>query len=378
MTTAPRTELVLASVLIILLVASGMCWSQESSSQKPASEIQDLTRALSGHWTLSVNWEPDGTTKGLVNSGEETWRPGPGGYTLIEEEQLQMHGQQDFLLGILWWDSASKSVKGMECQNLLPYTCDVKGARSDITMGWDGEQFVIDEIETSKSGQKSIWHETWSDITPTSFVQTGEYGPPGGSRKKLFTIHATRLADSKSKENLKAVGSDPHGANGPAPELQSLIQTLAGRWSTSYVFGSSQSGATGSGEEVWRPGPGGYVLMEEEHFKTPSEEVFLIALHWWDNNTNSLRGMLCNNSGPAACNLDTYSNSTLNWDGKQLTIDLQFSEHGKKMQWHEVWSDITTTSFTQAGDEGEVGGQLKRAVTIHGAKGAAHQPSSGN
>ena len=97
-------------------------------------------------------------------------------------------------------------------------------------------------------------------------------------------------------------------------------------------------------------------------------EFFVFAIHWWDKSTNSLRGMLCNNSGPAACNVDSYSNSTLKWDGKQLTIDMQFPEHGKKMLWHEVWSDITSTSFTQTGDVGEVGGPLKRAVTIHGTK----------
>jgi hypothetical protein len=78
--------------------------------------------------------------------------------------------------------------------------------------------------------------------------------------------------------------------------------------------------------------------------------------------------MLCNNSGPAACNVDSYFHSTLKWDGKQLVIDLEFPQNGKKMLWHEVWSDITATSFTQTGDMGEVGGPLKRAVTIHGKK----------
>jgi len=32
------------------------------------------------------------------------------------------------------------------------------GALNDITMSWDGKQFVIDEVETSTSGKKSIWH----------------------------------------------------------------------------------------------------------------------------------------------------------------------------------------------------------------------------
>ena len=108
--------------------------------------------------------------------------------------------------------------------------------------------------------------------------------------------------------------------------------------------------------------------MEEEHVRAPSSEVFLIAFHWWDKTTNSLRGMLCNNSGPAACDFNSYSNSSLKWDEKQLTIDLEFPQNGKKMTWHEVWAGITATSFMQIGEMGEVGSPLKRNVTINGLR----------
>lgn len=168
-----------------------------------------------------------------------------------------------------------------------------------------------------------------------------------------------------------ARGQSLTSASQPPAEMQSLAKALVGKWSTTYEFEpggmSPNARGTGTGEEVWRTGPGGYVLLEEEHVRAPSGEVFLFALHWWDKSTNSLRGMLCNNSGPAACNVDSYFNSSLKWDGKQLTIDMQFPEHGKKMLWHEVWS-ITSTSFTQTGEVGEIGGPLKRAVTIHGTK----------
>jgi hypothetical protein len=346
-----------------------------TSVPQPSAEIVGLTKALEGRWSLNVKFEPDATMpNGLVNTGEETWRPGPGGFTLLEEEHLRMPQGELFLLGIVWWNTATKSFQGMECQNLLPYTCDVKGAQNNITMNWDGKQFVIDEIETSKTGKKSVWHEVWSDITPTSFVQTGEYGVPGGARKRLFTIHATRVATAQSKNDVHAANSGDHSTSSaadPAPELQTLEKALAGNWTTSYDFaagGISPTGGTGTGEENWRTGPGGYVLMEEEHVRGPSGEMFLIAFHWWDNTTKSLRGMLCNNSGPAACDFNTYSNSSLNWDGNQLTIDMGFPQNEKKMTWHEVWSGITAASFTQVGEMGEVGGPLKRAVTIHGTK----------
>ena len=157
----------------------------------------------------------------------------------------------------------------------------------------------------------------------------------------------------------------------PSPEMQSLAKAFVGRWSTTYRFepgGMAANGGTGKGEELWRTGPGGYVLMEEEHIQAPFGEVFLLALHWWDKSSNSLRGMLCNNSGKAACNIDSYSSSSLKWDGKQLVVDMEFPQGGKKMLWHEVWFGFTGNSFTQTGDMGEVGGPLKRVVTIQGTK----------
>ena len=357
---------ILLCILTVKGVSPSIAEAQSlASAPQPSAEIQSLTKALTGEWSLSVTFEPSTSApSGVTKTGEETWRPGPGGFTLLEEEHLRMPDGDLFLLGVLWWNSGTKSLHGMECQNLLPYTCDVKGAQNDITMNWDGKQFVIDEMETSKSGKKSVWQEVWSEITPNSFTQTGEYGEPGGPRKRLFTIHATKVANSH-------VNNDQSQSNdaGPAPEMQSLAKALKGNWSTTYEFapgGFSPTEGTGTGEENWRTGPGGYVLMEEEHVRAPSGEMFLIAFHWWDNTTKRLRGMLCNNSGPAACDFNTYSNSSLNWDGKQLTIDMEFPQNDKKMTWHEVWSGITATSFTQTGDMGEVGGPLKRAVTIHG------------
>ena len=197
-----------------------------TASPQPSTEIQSLTKALEGEWTLSVKFEPSASKpNGLVNIGDETWRSGPGGFTLLEEEHLRMPDGNLFLLGIIWWDTATKSLHGMECQNLLPYTCDVKGAQNDITMNWDGKQFVIDEIETSKSGKKSLWHEVWSDITPASFTQTGEYGEPGGPRKRLFTIHAMKVT-TKSKSNAPRDQSAESSAPRVSVDTTMIAETI--------------------------------------------------------------------------------------------------------------------------------------------------------
>jgi ketosteroid isomerase-like protein len=195
--------LVISSVLFLCCDAM----TAQQSSQ-PNQELQNLIKALSGEWSLSVKFEPNTSIPdGLTNTGTETWRAGPGGFTLLEEEHLRMPKGDVFLLGVIWWNAQTNSFHGMECQNPLPYTCDVRGSLTDITMSWDGKPFIIDEQETH-DGKKTVWHEVWSDITPTSFTQTGESSEPGGPRKRLFTIHATRAVSVDTAAIAETIKTD--------------------------------------------------------------------------------------------------------------------------------------------------------------------------
>jgi len=170
-----------------------VCW-QIVNAQEPSQEMKDLTRALSGDWTLNVKFGPTASSpNGSKSTGTESWRVGSGGFTLLEEEHLRFGKQDVFMTAVVWWDPQTKSFHGMECQNVLPYVCDVKGSLNDITMNWDGKEFVIDEKEVHE-GKKSAWHEAWSNITSTSFMQTGDSTAEGGTTKRLFTIDGTRVA----------------------------------------------------------------------------------------------------------------------------------------------------------------------------------------
>ena len=158
-----------------------------------------------------------------------------------------------------------------------------------------------------------------------------------------------------------------------APDFASLVKALKGRWQT-VVYHEDPQGSVSSqaaaehGEQVWRTGPGGVTLIEEEHIASRGGDQYVLALQWWDRSTNSLKGMLCNNSGSGACNVESFYRSKLNWDGKRLTVDFVFPQGTKLMLWHEEFGDFTGNSFMQTGDMGEVGGPLKRVVTIHARK----------
>ena len=60
----------------------------------------------------------------------------------------------------------------------------------------------------------------------------------------------------------------------------------------------------GDGEEIWRPGPGGFTLLEEGRNRTPYGERFLLALAWWTNEPTVF--MECYAMVPAQRHSDTH------------------------------------------------------------------------
>lgn len=175
-------------------------------------------------------------------------------------------------------------------------------------------------------------------------------------------------ADAQSGDTAGRSVEAASTAAAKGADFDSLVRTLKGRWSTLVYEGESATGTPDHGDQVWRTGLGGSILIEEEHIAQHGSDVYVLALHWWDRSTNSLQGMLCNNSGSGACNVDSYYRSKLDWDGKRLSVDLVFPQGAKLMLWHEVFRDFTGKTYLQTGDIGEVGGPLKRVVTIRATR----------
>lgn len=168
--------------------------SASNDLEVASTEMLGVIRALSGRWAMEVTFEPSADApNGAQGKGEEFWHAGAQGLTLIDEEHIRVPPLDIHLLGMLWWDSAEKKFHGMECVNQDPHACNPKAASNDVTITWDGKQLTIDEIQTSPTGKKSQWHETYSNITSTSFLQVGESGEIGGPFKKVVTLHGTRI-----------------------------------------------------------------------------------------------------------------------------------------------------------------------------------------
>lgn len=171
-----------------------------AGAPSPSPEMRSLERALSGAWAISERFEPlgdnqdsIGTPHGGVGHGVEVWRSGPGGFTFMEEERNHTPAGEVFIVGYMWWDATKKAFGGMECNSQWPNGCDLESALSRVSLDWDGRRLVVD-IHDRKDPARLIWHEVFSDITPTTFLQTADVAMPDGSMKRWATIHARRVA----------------------------------------------------------------------------------------------------------------------------------------------------------------------------------------
>jgi hypothetical protein len=192
------------------------------------------------------------------------------------------------------------------------------------------------------------------------------------------TKSASPSPNNSGLQPLPSQQSSSISDNRPAPEIQQAAQALVGTWSITQKFEPDEwtpNGGTAEGEEVWRSGPGGFTLMEEAHWKEANgKTVYGLALAW-SNVSKGLQGIWCESDNPNGCDLTGAASGSCKWQNNELVIDTEFERHGQKFAWHEVFSDITATSFTQTADIGEKGGKLKRWLTIHATRAKTATPA---
>jgi hypothetical protein len=166
--------------------------SQPTGDQaKPGPEMEKLLASMCGRWICHFKYEPSETRpNGGTGEGEATFRPGPGGLSMIEDEKASEPGGDLAGISVTWWDAKAQGYRAIWCGNKLPGGCIVMSRLAK----WEGGDFVLGD-ESTKDGKKFIFKEVVSDITPNSFTQTLSSGEAGKEMKLLVTIHAVRATE---------------------------------------------------------------------------------------------------------------------------------------------------------------------------------------
>jgi hypothetical protein len=183
------TALACAALYRSSFPASAEISTQAQNLKLPGPDAQNL---MLGSWSIRVEYEPNPKEpKGRITQGTEVWRAGPGNSSVIEEyreksSEVEMQG-----LGTAWWDEQAHGQRFVWCDNWEVHGCYV----SKNVAQWDGSRLVYSE-DSENNGIKTTHQEIFSDITPSSFLQTILSGPVGGPMKTEITIHATRIQGS--------------------------------------------------------------------------------------------------------------------------------------------------------------------------------------
>jgi hypothetical protein len=83
--------------------------------------MQKLFKAFLGTWRVTEKIEPSETTpNGGVGEGEEVYRAGPGGVSIIEEIHLKETTGKIAGLGVSWWDHQAQGYRAVWCDSEIP------------------------------------------------------------------------------------------------------------------------------------------------------------------------------------------------------------------------------------------------------------------
>ncbi len=194
----------------------------------------------------------------------------------------------------------------------------------------------------------------------------------------LLTALAVCQADKKSPAtNLatrpaaaRAQRTEPK----PGAQIEKLLHAFEGTWSIHEKLApdsTQPNGATGAGRIVWRPGPGGFSVVEDYQSKQGDRQVTGLGVFWWDDSVGGFRTIWCDSTNPGGC--ISFKN-VAHWDGAQLVLVEDYEVNGKKSTFKEVFGDITSTGFTQTLYGAESGKELKVDQTIRATKIRSEEP----
>jgi hypothetical protein len=182
-------------ILGVFALMAGLCAFSPSLAQSaaPSSPLPTIIRAFSGHWKVTVKFEPaSGFPAGTEGTGEETWRAAVAGKTLLSEESWKAGPLELSLLGILWWDGKENQLHAMDCNNQGKSICDPKDAAESVVVKWNGAELTVDEPERGPDGKLVTSRVTFKDIKADSFTEVGSLETSPGKFQTMSTILATR------------------------------------------------------------------------------------------------------------------------------------------------------------------------------------------
>lgn len=171
-----------------LLVISSLLDVHPYLSARRVPEMERLIKTLYGSWSITITTEPsEEMPEGGKGQGEEVWKGGPGGLSLIEEYNSTGGEGNISGLGVFWWDKEAARFQVTWCDSTTSTGCSQMASGAS----WEGDDLVLGN-EWKQKERRFVFKEVFSEITEDTFTQKLYQGESGNHLKLLATIYATR------------------------------------------------------------------------------------------------------------------------------------------------------------------------------------------
>ena len=156
-----------------------------AAAPKPAPEMERINKLFGGRWNTAEKFDPsEMMPQGGEGNGTESFRPGPGGFSMISEYSSVGPMGQYTGHGIIFWAAPEHAYH-------FYWFDSAKPEFSTLICTWVGDNLVAVGTE-NVLGKKMITRHTFSEIKSDSFVYTIEMGPTSSSLKRVMTINYSK------------------------------------------------------------------------------------------------------------------------------------------------------------------------------------------
>jgi hypothetical protein len=147
--------------------------------------------------------------------------------------------------------------------------------------------------------------------------------------------------------------------------MEKLIHVLEGEWDTEDTNEpNSPTGlrTTAHSLETFCPGPARLSLVEEFRSKDPGDPLMGLGVFWWEQALHGIHVLWCDNDTPEnSCRLLAGVGT---WQGDDFILTDVHHEMNHQFYRREIWSALTTDSFTQTIFQGESKDTMRKLLTI--------------
>jgi hypothetical protein len=175
----------------------------------------------------------------------------------------------------------------------------------------------------------------------------------------------TTKKDGKPAKKMTAA-ADAAAANSmpkPSPEIQKVLQQMAGRFKVSgKILDESWApgGDTGTGTELVKKGPGGFTAVSDAQmtFKKMGPMTGH-GLMWWDDGKKAYQGMWCDSWGPTC-----QASGDGKWDGDKLVFEGQMAMGPQNVTMRQTYSNISAKGYDWSMEVSDGKGNWKPEMSL--------------